>query len=495
MPATLPSRPILDTAQLWRGRPDSYAVAASGGDWHPFRWLQYISLIIAETICAGNGRLIINAPPQHGKSLLFSGYVPPWYLDLFPAHRVIFSTHTAGYAAYWGRHCRNRIRDFPHAIARVRDDSSAADEWETTQGGGMVGAGIGGALSGRPGELILIDDPIPDWDHAYSVAYRQTCIEWFDSVLYPRRQPNTTIILLQTRWHPDDLVGYLTTRHPDTWRQIVLPAIAETNDPLGRQPGEALCPERFTVASLQSNMGNPAVWSALYQQNPKHVGVGLAYESFGPGNLDPAIKLHRDRPVHISLDFNINPGMHCEIGQYDEDADLFTVRHEIHGPGMSLKQCLPSMWNVIESYGPGYFTELQVYGDASGGAKSPKDGQSCWDMVQKFLLEKQAKFSLRVPKANPGIRDRVDTLNEALNENSRIHYRIHPDCKRLREDFERLRRNEDGLPDKLADSTLSHGSDAEGYRCFRLRPIKRAAVNQAQRAQALPWHAVDVFGS
>ena len=482
--------------QLWRSRPDSYAQVASGGQWRPYPWLQYLSGVVADAVRMGNGRIIINAPPQHGKSNFISQYVPSWYLDLFPRHRVILTTHTANYAASWGRKVRNTIRDFRLSRVHLAPDSAAADEWSTTLGGGMLTAGVTGGTAGRPGELIICDDPIPDWEHAYSHAYRQLCVDWFDSTLYARRQPGTTIILLMTRWHPEDLTGYLLTRHPDKWTHICLPAIAEDADILGRPLGAPLCPERFTAESLKSSQGNAAVWAAMYQQNPKHIGVGLVYDNFTPANIDSKVALVRGRPLQVAIDFNINPGMHCELGQYDENADQLITRHEIHGPGMPLIGALKEMWKIYESYGPGFFPMIEIFGDASGNARSTQTAETSYDLIKSFLNRKSVGYHIRVPSANPPIRERVDTLQEAIRDiEGVIHYRIHPDCKRLRLDLEELRRGEDGLPDKHSDSAMSHASDASGYAVARLRPIARQAVNQQRKAMGGPrWQAIDPFG-
>jgi hypothetical protein len=122
------------------------------------------------------------------------------------------------------------------------------------------------------------------------------------------------------------------------------------------------------------------------------------------------------------------------------------------------------------------FPELQVFGDASGRGQWSGTSQSCYDLVRQFLGSIGVPFRLRVPPANPPVRDRIDTFNDALRDvRGDSHYRVHPYCVRLIRDLEGLVTDGSGLIDKH-ERELSHASDAEGYRVWRQRPIDRAAV-------------------
>jgi predicted phage terminase large subunit-like protein len=173
----------------------------------------------------------------------------------------------------------------------VREDVAARDAWELAKwqvgfnryiptGGGMVTAGIGGPLTGRGGDIVIIDDPVKNSEEAFSQVYRDKTWEWFTSTLYTRLEPNAAIIVIQTRWHADDLSGRLISEMEsggEPWTVINLPAIAEADDALGRMEGEALWPERYSLEKLreiEATIG-PYWFAALYQQRPIPVGKGL----------------------------------------------------------------------------------------------------------------------------------------------------------------------------------------------------------------------------
>lgn len=232
--------------------------------------MKYIADKLLPGVVNGNGRYIVSMPPRHGKSEFISNWLPTWYLDTFPDRRIILSSYAAKFAAKWGRKARTNLESFELARSIVRQDSRAADRFETTRGGGMITAGVGGPITGEGAHLAIIDDPIKNWQEAMSETRRQTIRDWFDSTLYTRLEPNATVILLMTRWHEDDLAGYLLNEHEDDWTEINLPAIAEEDDQLGRAIGEALCPERYDADKLRQIMS--AVGSrmslGLYQQRP-----------------------------------------------------------------------------------------------------------------------------------------------------------------------------------------------------------------------------------
>lgn len=254
--------------------PHSYAAITSNYKWKSYNYLKYLSKRIGPAIINGGGRFIIEAPPRHGKTEFISKKVPSWYLDTFPDKNIILTSYGDELASSFGRAVRNHFETNEHCQVRLKSDSMAANRFDTTEGGSMITAGIGGAITGRGGHLLICDDPIKNWKEASSLVYRQMVKDWFDTTFYTRQEPGATIILLMTRWHHDDLAGYLVSEHNDNWERISLPAIAEENDLLGRLPGEPLCPERFDVTALnQIKDGLPHQhWLALYQQRPTKDG-------------------------------------------------------------------------------------------------------------------------------------------------------------------------------------------------------------------------------
>lgn len=261
---------------VWKYLPHTFATVMSGGLWVPFKHLILLSHIITSAIARGNGRIIISLPPRHGKSWFLSQWLPAWFLSMWPDKKVILSTYEANFAATWGRRVRNIIKQDGHRVGvSLAEDATASNNWETSMGGGMMTAGIGGPITGKGFHLGLIDDAHKNWQEAQSSTIRNTIKDWFDSTFYTRAEPGATIVVLMTRWHEDDLIGYLMReKHEDGWLHVRIPAIAEDwnneEDVLGRQVGEALCPERYDVTALnriKTNM-TPMMWNALFQQRP-----------------------------------------------------------------------------------------------------------------------------------------------------------------------------------------------------------------------------------
>lgn len=242
-----------------------------------------------ETICAAleevekgtYQRLIISMPPRHGKSELASRRFPAWFLGKDPYRQVIFATYNADLAMDFGRSVREIMRQpafrqvFPGCKLRIGSQSS--DRIQTEEGGVANFVGVGGALTGRGADLLVIDDPIKDREDADSKRERDKLWEWFTQVAMSRLMAGARVVIIMTRWHEDDLVGRLTDpKNPcytsetaEQWRVLSLPAIADHDDPMGRKPGEALWPERYGLEFLNEiKRLNARGFSALYQGKP-----------------------------------------------------------------------------------------------------------------------------------------------------------------------------------------------------------------------------------
>jgi len=199
------------------------------------------------------------------------------------------------------------------------------------------------------------------------------------------------------------------------------------------------------------------------------------YPVFDPRqHLDASLTLADDLPLHLSMDFNIEPGMHGVLGQFMQQEQSLTAVHEIHEPRMDVRRMLAALRDLIErEYGGWRWPKLALFGDATGRGKWAGTGQSCWDMVREGLRLADLPFSLHVPRANPSVSDRVNAFNCALwGMDGRVRYRLHPRCKLLMRDLREMKWS-DGELDKR-DRSLSHASDADGYRVFELLPIRRA---------------------
>jgi predicted phage terminase large subunit-like protein len=211
-------------------------------------------------------------PPRHGKSELLSHWTPVWYLANWPEKRIILASYAADFASTWGRKVRNTVISSGVSIS-MSDDSVAAARWETTEGGGMVTAGVGGPITGRGADLLVIDDPIKNRAEATSAVYRQHLWDWWTSTARTRLEPSASVIVIMTRWHEDDLVGRLLEGQDDDlgdkWSHIRLPALAEPDD-LFREEGMPLWPDRYSMDALVSARMAVGVedWACLYQQRP-----------------------------------------------------------------------------------------------------------------------------------------------------------------------------------------------------------------------------------
>ena len=271
---------------------------ASRGKWVLAPHLSLLNRKLAEVLAGRCKRLIVSMPPRHGKSEFVSKYFPALYLGSWPDRRVMLGSYEATFAASWGRKARDLIEESGRELFGIalNPDSTAADRWDVRgRSGGMQTAGVGGAFTGKGADLFILDDPIKNAAEANSEVVRRNHAEWWDSTAYTRLEPGGAAIVMATRWHQEDLSGRLISRMEsggEPWDVLNLPALAEENDPLGREPGEALWPARYPVPDLErirANVG-PYWWSALYQGRPQPQGGGFfKYAWFAPGNLVTAV--------------------------------------------------------------------------------------------------------------------------------------------------------------------------------------------------------------
>lgn len=242
---------------------------------------------------AGRGFQIISMPPRHGKTMTVSRLFPPYVLGRNPDWRMILASYGATLAQKNSRAARNIItapvyqQIFPGV--QLAHDSKAVDAWDIADyEGGLDAMGVGGGVTGKGGQIILIDDPVKSREEAESDTYREKTWDWYTDDLYTRREPGGAIVLIMTRWHQDDLAGRLLRAEPEKWHVITMPAIDEQ--------GCALWPERYTVQALRDierTLG-PYSWSALYQQNPVPAEGGIFKRVwFNPVTPPPIVRTVR----------------------------------------------------------------------------------------------------------------------------------------------------------------------------------------------------------
>lgn len=239
--------------------------------------LMQVELYIRSQGKQGIGNLRIELPPRTGKSLTTARLFPAWFLGRNPHMRVILASYGESLAVKHSRFVRNvlkmpRYQDvFPGVY--LADDSQAKDAWDLRPPyeGGMDAVGKGGAVTGKGAHLIITDDLVKSRAEAESALQRDKDWDWLQDDLLTRKEPGAAHVAIGTRWHVDDPHGRMGKYEPDLWTVIRIPALADSvNDPLGRFIGQAIWPERFTVADLEltrRRMGDYS-FNALYQQSP-----------------------------------------------------------------------------------------------------------------------------------------------------------------------------------------------------------------------------------
>lgn len=231
-------------------------------------------------------RLIISTPPRHGKTMLVSEFFPAWYLGRNPSHQIIASTYSYERSTDVGRKVRNQLLTdiFKNTFKgfTLSSDSKSINRLSSDEGGNYFSVGVGGAITGRGADCFLIDDPIKSREDAESEINRRKLIEWYKSVAYTRLLPGGRIVVISTRWHYDDLTGYLLDEDPDKWTVLTLPAIAEHDEKSSdgriiRKKGEALWPERYPKSKLKKikEVIGSREWNSLYQQEPINEEGGI----------------------------------------------------------------------------------------------------------------------------------------------------------------------------------------------------------------------------
>jgi phage terminase large subunit-like protein len=215
-------------------------------------------------------------PPGAAKSTYTSFLFPAWFLANSPSSPIIAASHTAELSERWGRRVRNLIAEDASTLnLKLRADSQAAGRWQLESGGEYLAAGVSQAILGFRADLIIIDDPTRSREDAMSENIRKATWEWYRSDLRTRLRPGGRIVLITTRWHELDLAGMLLDemdRGGEIWDTLILPAMAEENDPLGRMPGEFLWDDdNYGYSDLlrrELATQSPSNWASLYQQRP-----------------------------------------------------------------------------------------------------------------------------------------------------------------------------------------------------------------------------------
>ena len=288
-------------------------------------------------------RLIVTLPPRHGKTELISRRFIPWLLGRQPHRNIIFATYNEPFSQDIGSDCRNIMQSpafkqvFPRF--RFRLGGTSKEKLQAAEGGMAAFVGRGGSITGRGADILIIDDPIKDSEEAQSPALRQKLWEWFTQVAMTRLMTKfASVVVVHTRWHEDDLIGRITDptnpcyseEEAAKWKIINLPAIAGDNDPLGRQPGEALWPERFDLDFLNAAKTlDPKGFSALYQQRPTPEDGDLFRAewlvSYEKSDLPSDLRIYAASDHAIGEDKTRNDATVMIVGGVDRYGDIYIL--------------------------------------------------------------------------------------------------------------------------------------------------------------------------
>lgn len=252
-------------------------------DWCKYRGFEparHHVLILSEIesfLASDDEVLLLFAPPGSAKSTYISVLLPPWFLANHPQSSVLAATHSVEFAQRWGRRVRNDIQLESNVLGiEISQDNSAADRWALKSGGEYYGVGAGVGIAGFRADLGIGDDFFGNREDAYSETIRQKRWDWYIDDFSARLKPRAKRILMNTRWHEEDVAGRVLQQIDSgivRGRVISIPAIAEQNDRLGREPGEYLWDDpggynygEFLKARQRET--SPMMWAALYQQRP-----------------------------------------------------------------------------------------------------------------------------------------------------------------------------------------------------------------------------------
>jgi hypothetical protein len=404
---------------------------------------------------------------------MVSKWFPVWYLETFQDKRFILASYEMEFASRWGAKARDIVAENQDLLTlRFKDKNPARHHWETTADGSMVCAGVGGPLTGKGADVLVIDDPCKNSEEANSLTMREKAWDWYTSTARTRLEPGGSIVVMSTRWHSDDLVGRLINPEfssnkgvREEWEVFCFPACAEpeserhylnfgarTNDlrtgavsttadhrsrsirdvlaeeanpewrdMLGRRRGQALCPDRFDEDDLAKFRSvSLSDWFAMYQQRPgDEADEGNVYHRFDEKTHCRPLNREEGMQLFVAMDFNVDP-MSVLIGQYDRGSGVRQMERcefleELILPNSNTPSMMMELLQLLKKYQYGYTLEVEVYGDAAGTQRSSQSQKSNWQIVAEyFQLDGTIHYAFRRRKANPMIVDRVGAVNTML---------------------------------------------------------------------------------
>lgn len=259
--------------------------------------------------------LIICTPPGSAKSTYTSKLFPPVFIGRKAGRSILATSYSKDLVVGFGRWCRNIIEQQSTVLGySLNQDSRAADDWETSNGGHYFCAGVGAGIAGHRADLGLIDDPIGSEEEAQSKLQRDKVYDWYINDFIPRLKPNASRVIIANRRHEDDLVGRITAKEPGKWKVIKFPRVAvEDHDLLGRMTGERLWPEWFTQEQTDEAMANPRA-SGIEQQEPApESGDFFKSDWLQEYTLEQLQKVEPDLRIYCASDHTVSKRQEADL--------------------------------------------------------------------------------------------------------------------------------------------------------------------------------------
>lgn len=226
---------------------------------------------------------IVEMPPQHGKSMTITQTFPSYYLIRHPERRVMVTAYSQDLYTTFSNANRRNFENLSRPLANIEMDKDTSNEFTIKDHhGGFYATSMLGGASGRPADLLIVDDPIKNAEEAASPTIKDKIWAEWQRTFYPRLQKGGSVIVIMTRWQVDDLAGRLLQQHTLPWEEIKLPAIAEDipdgeTDPIGRHNGDPLCPELHPLDDLETakKINGSQYFAAMWQQRPSLEGGNI----------------------------------------------------------------------------------------------------------------------------------------------------------------------------------------------------------------------------
>lgn len=366
-------------------------------------------------------RLLLTVPPRHGKSMQASQYFPAFGLGNFPWLEFINCSYAQSLQMDFSRKIQEIVRSPDFAMLfdglGVMKGNESVERWSLADkkgirtGGGVLAAGVGGPITGRGAHILLIDDPVKNREEAESPTVREATKGWYSSTAYTRLAPGGGVLVIQTRWHDDDLAGWLlremedaekeldeTGEWPedsDRWKHLDFPAIA-THDEKYRKAGEPLHPERYPIGALKKIKKTlaPRDWAALYQQNPQ-VEEGAYFSK----NM---IRYYKSNPprfmdIYAAGDLAISKKEHADytvflVAGVDEDENIYLL--DSYRGRWNANEIIDKMFEIHDKWKP------RRFGLEKGHISMTLDAP-----LQRRIKDAK-KFDLHVEELPPGKSDK-----------------------------------------------------------------------------------------